>query len=785
MSFDQKSFDLYKQHSFNFDKNFTQAKRKAHARDWQPIRLAVRDQVIGLLVLRHQTKENIVEVDVFMTEDPSYIKGYGGTKMAVLFILSTAYKCGSTMGIRFTKNVEDGSIPTNLIEMADSLGIELKYISEGFITPKESRMLYMALTGFSTEVIRRIKELSVSNIITPERICYMVHHNIWKLEEMEAIILGCEHPEWVLDGTVDISDYLKYLHALYTARSVILGGFLDQKMKLKEVFDKDGQAIDVEASDRQFDISFDPNFFARVFLTKEQTPIPWTVDKNLVISPNQRLVIAIRGYDWPDFCLNFERDREAFRQMKASYQDDIPTHFFVVIPRDIIYLPENMNLDDYRLMLQRDGIVLMVCPELVVMLDDEAQKRFQKETTIRHDVAVGESAKRAVIISKPKSIYNSPELIFVAVAADTKYGVVDLSKLIEQSLYDEVELSNKVNRYNVEARYHRCLDRIAYVGKVSLLNQTAQKLVVPKGFLGELIRFNLTKMVYSKDILDKFIDQVKNCQFSIENTFFILSLRSFLESAQNNNQTIILTLDMFAKNTDTSVIEPIGNDQLEATFKGQFVLDRVIDYSDKNPYQVAEQMVWNGVNRAKLGQSNSVNLGELPHVLIAQILNMFLYKELKDNNFPIEINVVYTDGSRARPFPLCRLKKRKSEEMKEIRQLTPIKIGMMSCRHEGMDELVDRYWFRNIEVNMAGKSTAEKDEFAYQTTKSKLAEILKYSQPVRIAFYQTGFEPIAVGFYRALSEFLIETSNLPPQVEVVPYFYNKNSGTYTAGPPWC
>ena len=784
MSFDQKSFDLYKQHSFNFDKNFIQAKRKPHARDWQPFRLAVRDQVIGLLVLRHQTKENIIEVDVFMTEDPSYIKGYGGTKMAMLFILSTAYKCGSTMGIKFTKNVEEGTVPTNLIEMADNFGIELKYILEGFVTPKESRMLYLALTGFSTEVIRRIKELSITNIITPERICYMIHHNVWKLEEMESIILGCEHPEWVLDGTVDICDYLKYFHAISTARSAILGGFIDQKLRLKEIFDDNGQAIDVEANDRQFDISFDPNFFAKVYLTKEETPIPWTVDKTKAVSPNERLVIAIRGYDWPDFCLNFERDRQAFQEMKLGYRDNIPTHFFVLIPRDIIYLSENMNLDDYRMRLQKDGITLMVCPELVVMLDDDAQKRFQKETTMRHDVATGESSKRNVVISKAKSIYNSPELTLVTVATDTKYGVVDLPKLVEQSLYDETELYNKVNRSNVESRYHRCLDRIAHVGKVSLLNQTAQKLVVPKGFLEELLRLNLTKMVYTNNILDEFIGQLKSFQISVENSFFLLSLNSFLEMAKKNGQTVILILDMFTKNTDSSVVVPIENDQLEATFKGQFVLDRVIDYSDKNPFKVAEQMVWNGVNRSKLGQANAVNLGELPHALIAQILNYFLYMKITDSDFPISINIVYTDGSKARTFPLCRLKKRTAEEMKSICQLTPIKIGMMSCRHEGMDELIDRYWFRNIEINMAGRSTAEKDEFAYQTTKSKLAEILKFKNPVRIAFYQTGFEPIAIGFYRALAEFLIETSGLTPQIEVVPYFYNKNTGTYNAGPFW-
>ena len=470
--------------------------------------------------------------------------------------------------------------------------------------------------------------------------------------------------------------------------------------------------------------------------------------------------------------------------MKTLYQDDVPTHFFVLIPRDIFYLPENIDLDDYLLQLEKDGFTLMVCPELVVMLDDDVQKRLQKEVMMRHDVATGESAKREVVLSKSESLYNSPSLTFASVSPDTKYGVVELSKLVTQYLYDEIELINKVNRSNVEKRYHRCLDRISHIGKVAILNQTAPNLTFLSAFLDELVNLNLVKMIYPNNLLEEIIDRLKNHRFSEENMSSSLSLISFLEKSLENQQTVILFSDKFAKNTDGSIKESISDEELEAHFKGQFVLDRVIDYSDKSHYQVAEQKIWSGINRAKLGQSNAVNLGELSHTMISQILNTFLYREAKDSNFPISINILYTDGSKARPFPLCRLKKRTSKEMEPIRQLTPIKIGMMSCRHEGMDRIIDRYWIRNIEVNMAGRSTAEKDEFAYQTTKTKLAQILERNQPVRIEFYQTGFEPIAIGFYRALSEFLIETRDLAPQIEVIPYFYNKKSGVYKNGPSW-
>ncbi len=79
-------------------------RRDPREKDWRPYRFAVRDAVIGVVVLRYQPKESILEVDVCITKDPEAFDGYSGTKLVTLFMLSEAYKSGSSMGMRFTKN---------------------------------------------------------------------------------------------------------------------------------------------------------------------------------------------------------------------------------------------------------------------------------------------------------------------------------------------------------------------------------------------------------------------------------------------------------------------------------------------------------------------------------------------------------------------------------------------------------------------------------------------------------------------------------------------------------
>ena len=105
-----------------------------------------------------------------------------------------------------------------------------------------------------------------------------------------------------------------------------------------------------------------------------------------------------------------------------------------------------------------------------------------------------------------------------------------------------------------------------------------------------------------------------------------------------------------------------------------------------------------------------------------------------------------------------------------------------------MDAFIDSYWVQNIAVNFSGTSSAEKDEYSYRKTLEKLAILAAQNGHIRINFYQTGFEPIAIGFYRALTQFLMNGHGKPVHIEVIPQHFVKDRETgkqiYIQSDPW-
>lgn len=783
------------QHIDNFERDFRN--REPRAKDWRPQRFALRDVFLGWLVSKYNYKESVILVDVFLSVDPPWAnKGtFSGTKHLALYLLSKAYQDGSTMGIRFTRNVESGTVPLNIEALANSVGVALKFADEGFITPKEARMLWLALANFSPTALQKVMELSIANLVVPERICYLVHHGVWTIEDMEMILLGCEWPERILLSSATPREHQLYFDMVLRTRSVIQGEFLDRTLRQKELVDDKGNAYDLEGNDREMTIRFDPRFFAKVYELHEDTPIPWTKHREWVMPKGTRIVAMVRAYDWPDLRNRFRYDLQAMQELMAAYQDGTPTQFFYFVPRDVFSLSKDENLEDYEKFLEHMGATLMVCPELLVRLDEDAINRLLEGEHIRHDVAFGDAAKREFTPGMNPSMCNSTEVTLVAVHPDTREGVYELPKLVIQALHDEKELATGVNRKNVVQRYHRVMDRMYYLAQLALAHPEMPQLTLPSEYLSgfaymlaqnpEWVRDQrLLATFVSLEGMDATISALASMIEGSQIRGILEQKRAFLENAQERGLMVIEVQNKHRKPTSPVVVR--DPEQVERAFTGQFVPDWVIDYSGKTIYEVATQMVWNAVNASKRGQANGLNLSDFPHMIIVETLHTFAYKaQPKDAEHPVSVNIVYTDGSTARPFPLFRLHKRSEEELRDLRESTiMLNIGSQSCRHPEMDTQVDLYWFLNIEINHAGNTSAEKDEFCYQETLRKLSVLTRRNQRIRIAFYQTGFEPAAIGFYRAVTQFLMDTIDKPPFVEIVPMIWNNQKKDYESGSSW-
>jgi len=790
-----EAFDVLEKHVERYERNFVSQGKQPRDKDWRPVRFAVRDVILAWVVARLQSKDNIIEVDVYLTYDPDAIPGRSGSKFATIYLLSQAYKSGSSMGIRFTENVEGGTVPIEIVDMASEYEVPLKkeHIYEGIITPKEARHLYLALTEFSPEAQKRVMELSVSDKVSPERICYMVHHLTYTKEEMESLLLGSEFPENAILGKVTPEEYLLYSDVVHRIRGVILGGALDRSLKLKEVVGEDGKVLDLEESDRQISIGFDPRYFAKVYETLEETPIPWTADRNLVVQSGERIIALIRAYDWADFEFYFQQEVETLRSLMNEYSDQ-STYFFLLVPRNVLDL-EELVLEKYRSDLANIGVSLMISPESISLMDQEVVRRLRECETMRHDVGSGEEREEIAILNQFD--FNTTEVRLVSVPLNLRIGRLGLYDLVKQAIYDEDELSRGVNKHNVRARYHLNCDRLQFLGHQALLTGEYPTETLSQEIFPVLNQFwNVSpdktrnmRLLPSFWVQDEFRQYIENLK-SLSNQFDVKAFRQIVEFLAVAYKQNLMVIAVQNKHSTLKVSQSdqltIATEELQSAFVGQFVPDWINDYGDLPFDEIVVKHFWRAVQSARRGQANGVNLTEVPHMIITNALHTMVYEDRKKTEGKeVSVNIVYTDGSQARPFPLFSLKQRSNEEMYELRQLHPLKIGMLSMRHPEMDSLIQQYWFRNIEISQPGMTSAEVDELCYQLTLKKLADIYHFNKPVRIAFYQTGFQAPLIGFWRAVVEFLKMGQGKSPMLEVIPYFYKKRRNVkFDRGERW-
>ncbi|MCB1469857.1 MAG: hypothetical protein KDK08_22530, partial [Rhizobiaceae bacterium] len=116
----------------------------------------------------------------------------------------------------------------------------------------------------------------------------------------------------------------------------------------------------------------------------------------------------------------------------------------------------------------------------------------------------------------------------------------------------------------------------------------------------------------------------------------------------------------------------------------------------------------------------------------------------------IDIPVEYRDGSTADPFPL----RAASLSNGPLPDWPILRFTLLSIRHVEMDHVVDGAWFRNSRISLprpAGLTDAE--AFAIST---KQITKIRALGPRIIEMYQTGFQPAVTGFYRAVTNALVE-----------------------------
>ncbi|MEK6750654.1 MAG: SMI1/KNR4 family protein [Chloroflexota bacterium] len=355
---------------------------------WRPYRFCVQDVLLGATVVQHVRGDNYLNVDVFLTEEvPPYEPG-SGVRGLLLFLLCEAYKCGGTMEIRFTTNVEGGKVPKKIQDLALRLSVSIpeENLSSGVLTPRDSRSLFLALTPLSSQSLTRIAGLKLSI----ERCCYVVQKGIWSISEAELILMCATNPDRLFMGGAAAEQRLLYAQDVYFGRLALLGGNLDRALA-RPKWEPSESNLEVEDDERQIEIEWDTSMIAKQYRC---SPSPSEVAKNLVIPwitkdssvsseiPfEQSFAVLVRARDFSEMRLFLNQDI----QLAQDYGKQLNIPVFILLPYDFYdldFLTEQEQLE-VCLLASQSNVGLLICPETTLSMDTQVQQRLSSSRIIR------------------------------------------------------------------------------------------------------------------------------------------------------------------------------------------------------------------------------------------------------------------------------------------------------------------------------------------------------------------------------------------------------------------
>lgn len=426
---------VWVQHVDDFGYTRTASDKMPRADAWRPYRFAVQDTLLALVSMRHAKALNCIEIDVFLAADPYYenrdsipegqdlypYEPLAAYRALCLMVFSEAFRCGTPMALRFTKNVERsdeeraksvtvGRVPFAVVRLAEIHGTPVPDRESGALGPAEVIPLYAALCGFAPDVRTRIDELAAQGLLTVERACYLVQHGVWSVHELDGLIRGCPYPDIVLDGEIQPETRHLYAFAQSHARRALIGGVLDRALLARDPrAPSDGEPLqepkgrsagakttagsfvgkDIEDDDRALEITFDTEMAARRYrlgpLEVEPLKIPdWRPFSFRVGAPrwaagvgkDVTLLALLRPREEAELARLLSADLQtAGRQAGENVQPA------VVVPLDFNDMPLEVQ---ERFLSEADaaGAWLLVCPETIKNLDVFAREKFNRSRVL-------------------------------------------------------------------------------------------------------------------------------------------------------------------------------------------------------------------------------------------------------------------------------------------------------------------------------------------------------------------------------------------------------------------
>jgi len=376
-------------------------------------------------------------------------------------------------------------------------------------------------------------------------------------------------------------------------------------------------------------------------------------------------------------------------------------------------------------------------------------------------------------------------VLLVAVSdQDLKLEKLDLLVIMKRALRIEERMVKGVNISDEQRRYHILCDRIEYYGQEIVSLKEVRTCSLSTGYL-DLLAFmleknaeavhlgRLTANFATQDLVAKRGEVLQDLgrRMGLGENDDLRKAIGFYQDASKNKLNVIELHEVVCEDVDAPVTHDVSKE-----FLALRVRDGIVTENETNSFVALRNQIKTVVTSVRSGIPAAINFSDLRHDVIAEILFEYVY----NRGSKVLAPVMYADGSKASDFPLYCLRTRGKEAEFMFKEVPVLNVGMMSERHPELDPKIKIYWFRNQEISI-GKSAAEIDNVAYRKAK-ELFEKMRDEGVYKIAYYQTGFQPAVVGFYRALTEELIYRATSMAKLSVTPYYFI--NGEYRVGKTW-
>lgn len=151
----------------------------------RPIRLAVQNVIVGLAAWEYDQKFNALYVSAWQVCETPHLAAHEATRGLLALTLGEAFRCGSTMEIRFHGHPE-GGVPAAVRQFARIHGISLQQPKS--ILPIESRKLLWQVCGLDPSLRESLQRIAEAGLLTPERACYSMLAGVWAAAGLDYLI---------------------------------------------------------------------------------------------------------------------------------------------------------------------------------------------------------------------------------------------------------------------------------------------------------------------------------------------------------------------------------------------------------------------------------------------------------------------------------------------------------------------------------------------------------------------------------------------------------------------